>query len=288
LVLVACSGADEDAALVVYEANDVGGTNVYVIDPDTHEFSRLTNGDGFDGQPAWSADRERIIYISDDGERPNMTDVYTMLPDGTDVRRLTSTPNVAERSPKYAPDGSRIAVVLNEGRDYYLATVAPDGSDQQVLTGRFDFIEFPSWRRDGKEIYFAGINDDTQAMDILSVNVETREVRTRVSTPSADVCPHFSYDGKYLTYARSPEGTNDEPDIFRRSATSDDVAGTSDERLTDAAARDDYANPSPDDERYVFLSNRDGDFDLYVMDFDGTNATRITDTPDLKENVPDW
>ena len=58
--------------------------------------------------------------------------------------------------------------------------------------------------------------------------------------------------------------------------------------LTENEARDDYANPSPDDARYVFVSNRDGDFELYVMDRDGANIRRITDTPGVRENVPDW
>jgi TolB protein len=157
-----------------------------------------------------------------------------------------------------------------------------------VLAGPFDFVEFPSWRRDGQEIYFAALSDDTQALDILSVNVETRDVTVRISTPAADVCPHFSFDQEWMTYARPPGDPDEEPDLFRRPLERDDTSGAEDERLTDSPARDDYGNPSPDDERYVFLSNRDGNFDLYIMDFDGTNLRRLTNTPELRENVPDW
>jgi TolB protein len=294
---LACSGDDDGAddngaeptPLIVYEAASGGRTNVYSIDPDTRASQQLTQAENYDGQPAWSHDRDRIIFISDRGQAKNVTDIYTMALDGSDVQRVTATADAAERSPKYAPDGSRIAVALIRDDQYYMATLAPDGTDEQVLAGPFRFVEFPSWRRDGKEIYFAAIGPETNSVDILSVNVDTRDVTTRVSSPSADVCPHFSWDGKYMTYARSPGGANEEPDLFRRPLDQpDDVSGASDERLTDNAARDDYANPSPDDARYVFVSNRDGDFDLYVMDRDGGNVTRITNTPGLKENVPDW
>lgn len=272
----------------MYEANDGARTNVYSVDSETQASVQLTQGESYDGQPAWSVDRERIIYISDAGQAPNVTDVYTMAADGSDVQRLTNTLDAAERSPKYAPDGSRIAIALLRGGEYFLATLAPDGSDEQVLAGPYEFVEFPSWRRDGQEIYFAAIGDGTQSIDILSVSPATRDVTVRVSTPSPDVCPHFSFDEEYMTYARSPSGPNDEPDIFRRPLASDDVSGVDDERLTDAEGRDDYANPSSDDERYVFLSNRDGNFDLYLMDRDGGDVTRLTNTPDLRENVPDW
>ena len=40
---------------------------------------------------------------------------------------------------------------------------------------------------------------------------------------------------------------------------------------------------SPDGTRIVFMSNRDGDWDLYVMDADGTNVQQLTDTPG-----PEW
>lgn len=280
-------GADGDA-LIVYEANDGMRTNVYTVDPETQESVQVTRAENYDGQPAWSPDRERIIYISDAGQAQNITDLYTMAADGSDVERLTTTPDRAERSPKYSPDGSRIAIALVRENEYFLATLAPDGSDEQILAGPYRFVEFPSWRRDGEEIYFAAMTDDSQGIDIYSVSAESREVTLRVSTPSPDVCPHFSFDGEYMTYARSPGGPNEEPDIFRRPLSVDDVSGGGDERLTDAEGRDDYANPSPDDERYVFLSNRDGNFDLYLMDRDGGNVTRLTDTPALRENVPDW
>lgn len=288
--LAGCSerGGDEPPALIVYEGNDGEAMNVYTIDPDTKESTKLTSAESYDGQPAWSPDRDRIIYISDAGQSQNVTDLYTMARDGSDVQRLTSTPDAAERSPKYAPDGSRIAMSLLRDDQYYLATLAPDGTDEQILAGPYQFVEFPSWRRDGREIYFAAIGEGTQSVDILSVNIESWQVTVRVSTPAADVCPHFSIDGEFLTYARSPGGANEEPDVFRRRVDADDVSGDADERLTDSTGRDDYANPSPDDERYVFLSNRDGNFELYLMDRDGGGVERITTTPDLKENVPDW
>jgi len=293
LVLAACGDDGEDeVAEIVYEASGIAGgvqvTNVFVVDPETFETRQLTDAEGYDGQPAWTPGRERIMFISDRGQERNMTDIYTMLPDGRDVQRVTSTPDQAERSPKFSPDGERIAVVVNKDSQYWLGIIAPDGSGEELIAGPYDFIEFPAWTRDGALIYFAAITDDSQSIDILSVDPQTREVRVRISTPSPDVCPHFTHDGEYMTYARSPVSPNEEPDVFRHDLDSDDTTGADDVRLTDSPGRDDYANPSPDDEQFVFLSNRDGNFDLYLMDADGANVRKLTSTPDLRENVPDW
>ncbi|NIR36918.1 MAG: hypothetical protein GWN79_09480, partial [Actinobacteria bacterium] len=44
---------------------------------------------------------------------------------------------------------------------------------------------------------------------------------------------------------------------------------------------------SPDASKIVFASDRDGEFDLYVMNGDGSGITRLTDGPGLDFN-PRW
>jgi Tol biopolymer transport system component len=45
---------------------------------------------------------------------------------------------------------------------------------------------------------------------------------------------------------------------------------------------------SPDGSRIVFVSDRDGNYELYLADADGANAIRLTTTPDLAELSPEW
>ena len=53
---------------------------------------------------------------------------------------------------------------------------------------------------------------------------------------------------------------------------------------------DDGASPawSPDGTRVAFWSTRDGNRELYVMWWDGSGVTRITDTTDVCESAPSW
>jgi Tol biopolymer transport system component len=90
-----------------------------------------------------------------------------------------------------------------------------------------------------------------------------------------------------IFFARHAEGS-DNIDIFARAADSEDLEGESAMQITDAPGRDDYGEPSPDGTQVVFASNRNGNFDLYTMNADGSNQTQLTDTPHIRENLPDW
>jgi TolB protein len=288
----ACGGTSKPAALIVYEAKQGDAVNVYTIDARSAETKQLTHGDGFDGNPAWSPDRKLIIFSSNrNQEDARMNDLLLIDADGANVTPLTSTPQQSEWSPKFSPDGASISYAVTSGDGtYYLGLMNADGSGQEKIAGPYRFVEFPSWKRDASEIYFSAIEQDRNDADIYAIDLATRRVTARISTPAADVCPHFSHDGNYLTYASidPAEGYEGNVDIFRHDLASDDTTGAADQRLTDDPGHDDYANPSPDDEQYIFISNRDGNFDLYVMDADGSHQRRLACTPDARENVPDW
>lgn len=288
----ACRSADEPAVLIIYEAHTEGVVNIFTIDPATAASKQITHGDAFDGNPAWSPDRKRIIFSSNrNQEDVRMNEILVMDADGRNVRNLTNTEKASEWSPKYSPDGARIsyAVATGDGA-YHLGLMDADGSNAEKIAGPYRFVEFPSWTRDGREVWFSAIDEESNDPDIYSIEIATKEVRIRISTPAADLCPHFTHDGKSMTYATvdPAQGYGGNVDVFRHDLASDDTTAATDERITDDAGSDDYANPSPGDKSFVFITNRDGNFEMYLMDADGSNPRRLTNTPDTRENVPDW
>lgn len=83
--------------------------------------------------------------------------------------------------------------------------------------------------------------------------------------------------------ARGQSTNNGE--IFRM-----DPDGTNRRRLTRNGAGVDDLDPewSPDGERILFLSDRAGSYDVYVMDADGSDPQRLTKTPGRCEANPTW
>ena len=65
--------------------------------------------------------------------------------------------------------------------------------------------------------------------------------------------------------------------------------GTPAKQLTRNGAGADDVCPawSPDGKRIAFASDRDGNLEIYVMDANGSNQTRITNDPAL-DFAPDW
>lgn len=92
----------------------------------------------------------------------------------------------------------------------------------------------------------------------------------------------WSEDGNWITYTRGVfvGSATDYSDIWiSRRDGSDRV------NLTNTEANDGVAAFSPDGERMVFRSSRNGSFDLYLMNTDGSNIVQLTDDA-ARNNFP--
>ena len=291
-----CGTSTGPHSLIVYEAQTGNVTNVYTIDPLTGTTKQLTHGDSFDGNPAWSPDHRRIVFSSRrDGQAKN--DLYVMGADGSNVEQVTNTVDAGEWSAKFSPDARRLAFIREAADGWSVWVADADGANAQQATGLYAFAEFPVWTPDASEVYFSAIVTSPKGTapppaHIYSVDLSTHAVRTRLDTGGTDACPHFAHDGKTLFYAASRTGAEYDDGnnlaLFAHDTSLSDTTGSGDMALTDDAARNDYGNPSPDDKEIAFISYRDGNAELYLMNRDGSNQRRLTTTPSVRENVPDW
>ena len=63
--------------------------------------------------------------------------------------------------------------------------------------------------------------------------------------------------------------------------------GTNQIRLTNSSAQELDPSFSPDGSRIAFATNRDGNYEIYVMNSDGTNQTRLTNNTAVDVD-PSW
>ena len=126
---------------------------IYIMDADGGNQTRLTETPGYDGGPFFSADGERIIWRRFDEDGMN-ADIYTMRPDGSDVRRLTDF-EAMSWAPYFHPSGEYAIFAANKHgfSNFELFLVDASGSREPVrVTDTDGFDGLPVFSPDGSRL----------------------------------------------------------------------------------------------------------------------------------------
>lgn len=186
-----------DASMIAYDGyrNSTGHHDVYVWRQSDESVVNLTNDAAHeDIDAAWSPDGSRLAFVSDRG---GQWDIWTMNPDGSDVRQLTNTGS-RELHPRWSPDGTRLAFRTFSSSGSYIWTVNADGSGATPVS-ELGNLALPSWSPDGSRIVFMEWTthaDGLTTADLhLSVPDPTRESVniTRRGIPGDPIIPDWGF-----------------------------------------------------------------------------------------------
>jgi hypothetical protein len=189
-----------DGRRIAFQASEADGTNVYVMDADGGNVTRLT-ADNVSQLPDWSPDGKRIVFNQGNA-------IAVMNADGSGVHRITDGA-VPEALPKWAPNGGRIAFISQREGTNELWTMNPDGSDPRRLTPGI-LVGSADWSPDSSQIAFEAPVLSQSLFTIGAAGGAIREVpETRFPTLSDNpsTYPAFSPDGTSLAFSGGDEGT---------------------------------------------------------------------------------
>jgi Tol biopolymer transport system component len=241
---------------------------IYVMNADGSAATNVTNNKAQDLAPDLSPDGSRIVFVSD---RDGNDEIYSMNTDGSRLVRLTKT-NDKEAYPFWSSDGRKIiyCAFLNGNWDVFMMNA--DGSGQTRITDTPGNEEWASLSPDSTRIAYAtGRFPDYH---IYLMNENGSQSRPLVSEAGCHAMPKWSRDGKTIA---CNSGLLD-GGKFTGEIHLIDADGANDRKITDSGGECINENPywSPDGKRIVFQSNRSGNFQIYVMEADGSHQIRLT------------
>ena len=192
--------------------------------------------------------------------------------------------NTATLTPTLPALGGRIVFHSDRDGEIDIYTMALDGSNLQRLTTAAGRDFEPDWSPDGSTIVFSSDRDDPENAHLYLMNADGSNQR-RLETGLTDdqVGARWSPDGQYILFHSNPlvDGLP-RFDVFRVRADGSDLTN-----LTNTPGNNFMADWSPDGKRIVFVSQRNGNSELYVMNADGSNQIRLTESQ--SENLlPRW
>jgi serine/threonine protein kinase len=251
---------------IVFAAERDGSFDLYLLDLDTLDETRLTNIPANVMYPAPSPDGRLIAFQSDqDGD----FDIYVMNADGSNVRRVTSNA-VSDRHPAWSPDGEWLVFTSDVAGDgiHALYRARPDGSETTSLHRDEQHALFPRYSPDGRYVLFtSGRSDDAATWVLRRLDTRTGALITLGGSVGKRWNASYTSSGEIIALA---EG-NGYSAVVRMNAD-----GRNQRALYDGAGYESGAEAHRDMERLVFASDVTGRDEVYLLRLDGTAPRQIT------------
>jgi TolB protein len=218
-------------------------------------------------------------------------DIWTMNPDGSGTRKLTTDiagePPLYDAQSDWSPDGRWIAFRRGPNASTRLGVwkMTRYGEAQRLLAEGDPGVPRqnatqPSWAPDGGTILFRANRPPFSDTDVWEMDPDVNDQRLVAHIPGEQLYPSYAPDKSRIAFTAPLSGDRA---IFTAAPDGSDVRV-----VFDVLGVDDSApNWSPDGRRIAFESAMDGDGELYVIDADGTDLRQLTHN-EVHDEGPSW
>jgi len=191
--------------------------------------------------------------------------IATMLTSGKSLKIFD---NLGEASqPVFSPDGKHIVYVKNIEGNNEIFIAKASGKTPINISNNPGNDTNPGFSQNGHVVW---LSDRSGSNDVYTSRLDGSDTKL-IPIPAGELGRYdFSSDGKYVTFALKP---SKQWEIYIMKANGDEVNKISDESSNCLNPLFAYGN-----KRILFASNNPGNYELFYMDTDGSNITRVTYT----------
>jgi Tol biopolymer transport system component len=286
LLLLALYACDSGGETIYFASNRDGQWDIYYSDSNGEEQINLTDSPFAEENPVLSPDRKLIAFsVSKDSKGLNVGIEVMKLKEGEKISVTTGLGTYV--TPHWSPDSSRLAYAAAQpGKESYVLV-----SDlTQSLSPRLSDVqsdEVGDWSSDGNSVVFSSSNP-------LKPGIHDRNpdgVNQRQVSCGNDIGARWSPDNKKLAFISDRAGNRDiyviEKEVTDGLCEPDADSTLGLYQLTDTEGSESDISWSPDGRQILFVSERDGNSEIYVMDSSGNNQVRLTQN-DKTDKQPVW
>lgn len=162
-----------------------------------------------------------------------------------------------------------------EGRSLVVESAPISGVEEYRVVFDIPAGANKPFKREGTILY-ASTSTKVRNWDLFTVSAAGGEPQQLTHTDDLEQFPAWSPDGNRILFTRG--SVMDNIDIYVMDADGGNVR-----RLTEHAERDQQASWSPDGRQIAFVSQRDGDVEIWIMEVDGAGKRKL-----VQGREPGW
>jgi len=216
----------------------------------------------------WSPGGAQLLYV-----QGNL--VYTIRPDSTLRTLLTQSTGTINRDPAYSPAGDKVVFSrLDSSGAHDLYTMTSNGGSVTRITNTPGVNETSaSWSSDGSALVYISDQGGNPEIYTLQLSDPAGTTLRLTNTTAEELYPRYSPDGSRLTFMRRETGGTWALVI---SAFGDDP-GSTPALVIGSGGSQRWPN-WVSNSRILFVSDHEGQPDIYQADDDGSRLNRLTNT----------
>jgi len=266
----------------VFESTRDANSEIYIMDPEGGQQTRLTNNLSQESVPTLSPQGDVGFASSASGN----WDLFTVSElgrsgPGRQPRQITES-DASDFAPTWSPDGEVIAYEHRTGAGTSTVFVTDRfGEVQRPLVNLSGENFAPTWspesgrvafvHRQGKTYHVVTVRRDGSGLVDLSARTGN----------NADFDPAWSPRGDEIAVSRRNAKGN--YDIWALG-----VGRATERRLTSASGEESSPTWSPDGREIAYVRGHAGAYDIFVMNADGSGQRNITNSPGGADIAPEW